>query len=107
MAGDIILSIAYGIRISEDSDPYIALSEAGLEAIIKSATWGSYMVDYFPILRYIPSWMPGMGFKTQAARWKKKAEKMVSVPFSLVVEERDSVSTVFSDNPFRLSYLGI
>lgn len=91
MAGDIILSIAYGIHILPDNDPYIALSEAGLEAIVKSATWGSFAVDFFPILKYIPSCFPGMEFKAEAAKWKLKAENMVTSPFDLV-KQRISVS---------------
>ncbi|KJA15616.1 hypothetical protein HYPSUDRAFT_99621, partial [Hypholoma sublateritium FD-334 SS-4] len=78
------LSVAYGIRILPECDPYIGLSEAGLEAIIKSATWGSYIVDFFPILKYIPSWIPGIKYKREARKWRQMSTKMVLSPFDVV-----------------------
>lgn len=96
MAGDIILSVAYGIRILPESDPYIALSEAGLEAIIKSATWGSYAVDLFPILKYIPPWTPGIKYKKEARKWEKMSTRMVISPFDLVKQRTVSVFALLS-----------
>ena len=94
MAGDIILSVAYGIQILPACDPYIALSEAGLEAIIKSATWGCYAVDFFPILKYIPSWIPGIKYKKEASRWRKMSNRMVMSPFDLVQQRAASIFPV-------------
>jgi hypothetical protein len=84
MAGEIILSTAYGLRILPEHDPYIKLSEAGLVPIIKSANWGTYFVDFLPILKYFPSWLPGMGFKEEAKSWKTLSENMVEKPFEIV-----------------------
>ncbi|KAF8966582.1 cytochrome P450, partial [Flammula alnicola] len=72
MAGEIILSIAYGIQILPEHDPHIQLSEAGLVAITKAATWGSYA--------YFPSWLPGMNFKREARKWKQISAEMVGKP---------------------------
>lgn len=81
MAGEIILSIAYGIEILAENDTHVQLSEVGLDAIVKTANWGSYSVDFIPWLKYLPEWFPGMGFKKEAARWRQLSEAMVNKPF--------------------------
>ncbi|KAF5310685.1 hypothetical protein D9619_008116 [Psilocybe cf. subviscida] len=81
MAGEIILSIAYGIEVLAENDPHVQMSEAGLIAIVKAANWGSHSVDFIPWLKHLPEWLPGMGFKKEAVRWKRLSEAMVNKPF--------------------------
>lgn len=35
-------------------------------------------------VKYVPSWMPGAGFKKQAKEWRGLAEKMLNSPFDMV-----------------------
>jgi len=42
------------------------------------------MVDTFPILKHIPAWFPGAGFKKVAAEWRKKVMRNVNMPFERV-----------------------
>ncbi|TFK38145.1 cytochrome P450 [Crucibulum laeve] len=81
MSGDIILSTAYGIKIQVEDDPYVQLSEAALKCEVVAAEWGYYLVDVFPALRHLPSWLPGMTFKRQAKEWKRLSVAMLEVPF--------------------------
>ncbi|KAF9482335.1 cytochrome P450 [Pholiota conissans] len=87
MAGEIILSTAYGLQIKPENDSYIKLSEVGLTPIIKSANWGSYFVDFFPVLKLFPSWLPGMSFKGEAKLWKILSLNMVQKPFDAVEKQ--------------------
>ncbi|KAJ7250815.1 cytochrome P450 [Mycena haematopus] len=41
-------------------------------------------VNTFPILRYLPSWMPGAGFKRFAAECRQLTKEMREVPFDFV-----------------------
>jgi hypothetical protein len=37
--------------------------------------------DVIPILKYVPAWFIGAGFKRQARETKKLTDKMVQLPF--------------------------
>ena len=38
-------------------------------------------MDSIPLLKYVPSWMPGAGFKRKAKEWKALATEMMDSPF--------------------------
>ncbi|RPD63476.1 cytochrome P450 [Lentinus tigrinus ALCF2SS1-6] len=84
MAGSLILGVAYGIDVQPKNDPYIATAETALHAMSMAGNAGAYLVDYIPILKHIPSWLPGATFKRQAAEWKKATDAMVERPFKAV-----------------------
>lgn len=81
LAGETIMSITYGVDVRPQHDPYIELAERAADAVVTAAVPGAFLVDAIPILKYVPSWMPGAGFKRQAKEWKKDAIAMVNVPF--------------------------
>ncbi|KAI5116389.1 hypothetical protein M0805_006561 [Coniferiporia weirii] len=43
--------------------------------------YDKYLVDSFPILRYLPEWVPGCGFKKTARESKESVEYFLNVPF--------------------------
>ncbi|KZV92716.1 cytochrome P450 [Exidia glandulosa HHB12029] len=74
LAASVILRLAYGYQVLEEHDKFIKLSEVALETFFTS-TAPVWLVNAFPILRYMPAWMPGAYFKRQAAEWSGIAEK--------------------------------
>ena len=66
-----MMKIGYGIAVQESEDPYISIAEELLSGIAEVGISGSFLVDLFPILKYVPSWFPGAGFQKKAARWKE------------------------------------
>ena len=65
------METSYGIEIRERDDKYYHMLErmaAVGEAIVLP---GNFPVESFPMLRYLPSWFPGGGFKT----WAKDAKR--------------------------------
>ncbi|KAJ7251444.1 cytochrome P450 [Mycena rebaudengoi] len=81
MTGALIMSIAYGIDTLPSNDPYVETAEAALDAITQAAIPGRYLVDMIPILKYVPAWFIGAGFKRHARESKKLIDKMVQLPF--------------------------
>ena len=81
------MDIAYGIKVQERNDPYVLLAERALEGINEASILGAFWVDIFPILRYVPSWVPGAGFQRKAARWRKINVSMCEKPFRYVKEQ--------------------
>ncbi|KAG8928006.1 hypothetical protein FRC01_006592 [Tulasnella sp. 417] len=70
--GELIIELTYGRLANEDSGDYVERSAAILQAVIQ-VTQG-HVVDLLPFLKYLPSWLPGMGFKRYAAKWSKEIE---------------------------------
>ena len=46
--------------------------------------FGTYLVDYIPILKYVPSWMPGASFKRKAHEWRRLSREMLESQFETV-----------------------
>ena len=82
-----VMKIVYGIDVQESDDPYILLAEESLEGFGQAATLGTFWVDFFPILKYVPSWVPGAGFQKKAAHWKEINAAMTEKPFRFVKEQ--------------------
>ncbi|KAJ7891635.1 cytochrome P450 [Mycena olivaceomarginata] len=90
MAGEIIMAVAYGIDVLPSDDPYITLAHKAGRAISSGAVSGAYLVDTFPILKHIPRWFPGAGFKRQAEEWSKLSRGMLELPFAETKRQMDS-----------------
>ena len=60
--GAIFMKISYGIDVQESGDPHILLTEESLNGINQASIPGAFWVDFFPILKYVPSWFLGAGF---------------------------------------------
>ena len=69
MVGASIIDITYGIRVKPTNDPFIALAEKALDTGNSAIKPGAFLVDSFPILKYVPEWFPGAGFQTKAGEW--------------------------------------
>ncbi|KAJ7648324.1 cytochrome P450 [Mycena polygramma] len=82
MAGRTIMSVAYGIDVLPYADPYISSIEAAVDALMVAAIPGQFLVDFFPILKYVPEWIPGAGFKRTARKWKETTRRAVNAPFA-------------------------
>ncbi|KAL0953294.1 hypothetical protein HGRIS_004543 [Hohenbuehelia grisea] len=80
----VIIEICYGHHVADQGDEYVTLADEALSALNNSAIFGSYLVDYVPMLKHLPSWMPGAGFKRQAQQWRQLATKMLNYPFDKV-----------------------
>ncbi|KAJ7251396.1 cytochrome P450 [Mycena rebaudengoi] len=83
MNGSMIMSIAYGIDSLPSNDPYMKNAEAVAAALLEASVPGRYLVDSLPILKYVPDWFFGAGFKREAKYWKCRTEDMVRLPFGV------------------------
>lgn len=86
-AGGVILSLTYGIEVQETNDPYVKLIEDANVILNASTTPGAFIVDFFPFLRRLPEWLPGMGFVRTARVWAKETLKSVEAPFAFTEKQ--------------------
>lgn len=81
VSGKVVMNMAYGIRSSKAQDEYIEIAREAISYLAKAAAPGSYLVDVLPILKYLPSWMPGVQFKKDAEVWKQMGTNMATLPY--------------------------
>ncbi|KAL1660654.1 cytochrome P450 [Schizophyllum commune] len=85
-SGGIILRVCYGYKVSPNDDPFVARAQRALNAMAQSGIHGAYLVDSLPILKVLPSWVPGAGFKKEAAEWNPDAALFHKLPVDWVQE---------------------
>ncbi|KAI0027606.1 cytochrome P450 monooxygenase [Vararia minispora EC-137] len=84
----VIIRIAYGHKIKSSDDRFFRLADEATEITVASGTsQGGLLVDFIPILRHIPAWMPGAGFKRVALKAREKVAAMHDAPFQMVREK--------------------
>jgi len=86
MAGALIMSITYGLDIQSADDPDLKATVDGWDGLRAAVMPGSFLVDAFPLLRYVPSWFPGGGFQTIAKRARKNMADSISGSMSRAKE---------------------
>ncbi|KAI9445986.1 cytochrome P450 [Lactarius indigo] len=69
MAGQVIMSIAYGIDVLPENDPYVANAENVLRAAVACTTKEAMLLNLIPWLINMPSWFPGARYKRYAREW--------------------------------------
>ncbi|KAF7347917.1 Cytochrome P450 [Mycena venus] len=80
-AGGVILQVVYGYEIQPENDPYVALAKEAMQGLNQAVHSGIYIVDFLPVLKYVPSWLPGAGFKRKAKAWAKSSLALRDIPF--------------------------
>lgn len=82
-----IIEISYGFEALPKNDPYIDTAEKGLATVAIAALPGAFLVDTIPLLKFIPSWVPGARFKKQAKEWKQYADDTLEAPFRTLKQD--------------------
>ncbi|TFK50343.1 cytochrome P450 [Heliocybe sulcata] len=81
-----VMSIAYGIEVSDRDDPYITTAEIAIGSLSETSVPGAFLVNNVPILKYVPPWFPGAGFRKKAEYWRKVGDEMLNKPFYAVLD---------------------
>ncbi|ETW81852.1 cytochrome P450 monooxygenase 12 [Heterobasidion irregulare TC 32-1] len=90
----LVMKISYGHQIEEEGDMYVGLADQVLGSLSRAGLYGTYLVDYIPLLRYVPAWMPGAGFQKQAREWRKNSLAMINKPYEMVKQKMASGTAV-------------
>ncbi|KAF9007490.1 cytochrome P450 [Cyathus striatus] len=86
-SGHSLMKSIYGVDVESPSDPIVAIAEEAVDYALNALTPGNFLVDFFPLLQYIPGWIPGTGWKRFAAQGKKLCDQMADIPFEQTVAD--------------------
>ncbi|TFK25336.1 cytochrome P450 [Coprinopsis marcescibilis] len=119
LVAESILSIAYGINVQEENDPFVKLAEDAVAPLLAAAIPGTFAVDFFPWLKYVPEWVPGASFKRKAREWKHLSLGLLDKPYqatkdamasgtasmSFVFESLEKLEAGTSDDAYQEDYI--
>lgn len=81
-ATELVLRLAYGVDAIEEHDPTVAVVKAALDGTRQIVLSGGFAVDFFPILRHYPSWLPGGSYLNKFTDWKAANDHLRDAPFT-------------------------
>jgi hypothetical protein len=80
------MNIAYGFDIKSKDDPFITEALKVTYAFQVAILPGAFLVDRIPLLKYVPAWMPGAGFKRFAEYYRKATYSSHLRPFDFAMD---------------------
>ncbi|KAJ6512879.1 hypothetical protein C8R45DRAFT_920654 [Mycena sanguinolenta] len=84
LAAAIIMATFYGYEVRPTNDHFVNLAEDAVKRLSDFFFSGAVAVNTFPVLRYLPSWMPGAGFQRFAAECRQLIKEMREAPVNFV-----------------------
>lgn len=82
----LIMEMTYGMNITTREDRSLRSLKEGMEISKRAIVPGAFLVDTFPILKHVPEWFPGAGFKTFARVARDQLDLSVGVPLEYTKE---------------------
>ncbi|KJA22148.1 hypothetical protein HYPSUDRAFT_139604 [Hypholoma sublateritium FD-334 SS-4] len=89
-----ILKITYGHDIVSVDDLFVRLAERAGTLTVEAGSPAANMVDFFPIMKHIPTWAPFSAFKVKALVTRTAVEAMMRIPYEQVVADMKSGTAV-------------
>jgi hypothetical protein len=102
--GTAIMRTAYGFDDIRQNESLVHDAEKLVMELFEATVPGRYLLDYLPVLRFVPSWLPGAGFKKKFRDIAHMNANLRDPPFEEA--KRDIVSTL-NAAPARSSYIVI
>ncbi|KAF9022858.1 cytochrome P450 [Hymenopellis radicata] len=93
-AASIILRLTYGYDAEPLNDRNVALADKALRGVMYALVVGNYLVDYLPILKRVPAWMPFAKFQREAEIAGRDAIAMRDKPFEELLKSMDAGTAV-------------
>ncbi|RDX45824.1 cytochrome P450 [Lentinus brumalis] len=88
----VILKVGFDIDVGDEDDRYVAAVDAALEGPVQGLVPGTFLVDFLPFLRYVPTWFPGATSQRLWAKWQAAAETLKNLPYDHVKAALDQAS---------------
>ncbi|EEB99501.1 hypothetical protein MPER_00810, partial [Moniliophthora perniciosa FA553] len=92
LAAATIMGVVYGHDIASTNDYFVELAERVIGVIISLGKPSAAIVNIFPFMRHLPSWLPGCGFQHILRQSRMWIDDMVEKPYALAIDRINSGS---------------
>ncbi|PCH44308.1 cytochrome P450 [Wolfiporia cocos MD-104 SS10] len=82
----VLMDIIYGHTVLSEDDKLVLTIEEAMKGSVESGAAGATLVDFFPFLKHVPTWMPGAGFKRNALAVRSKVQQAINETFDMAQE---------------------
>ena len=89
-----ILKIVYDMNINDIKDDYVRLAQEAVYGLSVNVVPGVYLAEYFPLLRYIPTWFPGNSLRRSLEYYRPIVKEMRDRPFDKIRQDMVSYSVL-------------
>ncbi|KIJ31350.1 hypothetical protein M422DRAFT_267022 [Sphaerobolus stellatus SS14] len=89
-----IVVLGYGFNSKDDN--LVKTMSGNSELFIRAGRPGAFLVDNFPILKYVPTWFPGANFKRITTAARERADRSREMTFRRVKLQLDSGNALSS-----------
>ncbi|KAF8602797.1 cytochrome P450 [Ceratobasidium sp. AG-I] len=92
--GSGLIYAAYGYSPESPEDKWLRAAQMATEHVARAAQPTAFIVNFIPVLRYLPEWLPGMGWKKTIRGWREHKEYTTSAPYMWTKEQMRTGSAV-------------
>ncbi|KAJ7192206.1 cytochrome P450 [Mycena pura] len=93
--GTVIYKTTYGYSPQGRDDPKLRWVQKSMHVLSEvTRAGGIWLVDVIPFLRYLPQWLPLMGFKRQATAWRGIIMEGVVDDYKWATDHQNAPSTI-------------
>ncbi|GJJ14350.1 hypothetical protein Clacol_008614 [Clathrus columnatus] len=89
----VIVRVTYGSYLTDEDDPCFSIPMQTMSDFSTAAVPGDFLVKFFPVLRYLPKWMPGAGFLKKAEEWGKNQYDSAWMPYKWTEDHMSIIIT--------------
>ena len=75
-----VLKIVYGITPTVN-DIYLSMASVALESVSQGLIPGKWLMEIFPSLQYVPTWLPGTSTQKLFKTWKNAHDTLKNMTF--------------------------
>ncbi|KAG9093518.1 hypothetical protein FRC06_011493 [Ceratobasidium sp. 370] len=87
MAGSIVVRIAYGYKVNSADDRFVQVAEEVMAGFADAMIPAKWAVEFFPFLRYLPTWFPLAAFQRRAQYLKRLDHIHQTEPFEYTLKQ--------------------
>ncbi|CCL98338.1 uncharacterized protein FIBRA_00332 [Fibroporia radiculosa] len=91
-AGGTMMEVTYGHIATAADDGFIEWADDIITRMQEAGSAGTTITDFFPILKYVPEWMPGAGIKRRVSGLRSEVQQLHDVPYERVKSAVDAGS---------------
>ena len=96
-----LMKLLYDIQVADENDAYIAKVERFMVGFNEALVPGNFLVEFFPVLRHLPAWLPGAGFQRRFASWRAASRDLKNAPVAHVQEAMVSSTSTSGEETCR------